>query len=44
MWERFREAGARMGFVDQVVTKHYLEGRGFEATKPIWVPKAMAKT
>ncbi len=27
LWHRMRDAGARMGFVDHVVTRHYLERR-----------------
>jgi len=27
LWRRMEEAGVRMGFVDHVVFRHYMEGR-----------------
>jgi hypothetical protein len=26
MWRRMKEAGVRIGFIDKVIGKHYLEG------------------
>jgi ethanolamine utilization microcompartment shell protein EutS len=28
MWRRMKEAGVRIGFIDRVVGRHYLEGGG----------------
>jgi hypothetical protein len=30
MWRRMKEAGVKIGFMDKIVGKHYLEGTGKE--------------
>lgn len=37
LWHRFRDAGVRMGFVDQVVCKHYREQREVTPKVPVWL-------
>ena len=37
LWRRMRDAGARMGFVDRVVCRHYVEAREVKPTVPPWI-------
>lgn len=37
LWRRMRDAGARMGFVDRVVCRHYVEARDVKVTVPPWL-------
>lgn len=37
VWKRMRDAGVRMGFVDQVVTRHYEERREIGVRKPFFL-------
>ena len=37
LWSRMQRAGVRMGFVDQVVTKHYAEMREVDEVEPFWL-------
>ncbi|HLU38764.1 MAG TPA: glycosyltransferase, partial [Planctomycetota bacterium] len=40
LWCRFRAAGVRMGFVDRIVAKHYVEMREVEERLPWWLGPA----
>lgn len=43
LWRRFHRAGARMGFVDQVVCRHYVEARAVRSKTPVWLGAAAEK-
>lgn len=37
LWSRFQETGARIGYVDRVVARHYAERRGVPVKRPLWL-------
>ncbi|MCA8951650.1 MAG: glycosyltransferase, partial [Planctomycetes bacterium] len=39
LWSRIRDAGARLGFVDRVVTRHYVERRDVVDRRPWWMAR-----
>ena len=43
LWSRFRRAGARMGFVDRVVARHFVERREVTDARPWWMAAPTAE-
>lgn len=43
LWSRFCRAGARMGFVDRVVARHFVERREVKEARPWWMATPAAQ-